>query len=875
MKKYIMMVSCLLAGLCLWAGQAVFVHKNGVVIYDKIVSDVDSLKLQGGTAVFHVDGDGSVKKLKISEIDSLTFGELQEVNADGNIYITYAGNTVEVQNPYYASGLSVVVDGVEVTSAKETISGSNVVVMAATAISGLTYHIGGATSNGSLTMSTDKAFILSLENAEIANQSASSAINILTKKAATVKLVGSNKLSDAENSAVKAALYSKSELIFDEESTGSLEVTGNTKHAIFTSDLFQMNGGQVIVKNAESDGVHCDEFVVNGGSFSVGNAKGDCVDAEKSVVVSDGTLSLMSTADDAKGIKSNGTINILGGSVEMSLSGNGAKGMKTDTADVVIEGGSTVIKLTGTGYYSEAVDTTNIDTSFAAGIKTDAKIQIAGGTLNVSVAGQGGKALKTDGTVTISGGTNILATSGAPVAIDGDNKVSTVLRAGSINITGGENTLSTTADALGAKGMHADGDINITDGTVNVTLKNLFSTFTNASKQADSTMVACIKGEGNVSISGGNITLLATQNGKGINASGKNSVLTIGEKNADNSKLVLSITTQGNTSHSYQYTNEGAARTKFYGNPKGISCGEGTIVINSGKTTINSVANGVVDITAFYEGSGSSSSSSSFNPWGGGSSSSSGSGYKGFRGDTTVTINGGKLIIRNCYEGIEGFRINANGGVTEVVSTDDAWNATSSHISSAASSSSSSSSNPWSGGGFGGGGRGGFGGGGMSSSTGYLTIAGGAHYVYSGGDGIDSNGDLTISGGLVVNNQNGTGGNGIFDKGDNGNTLSASGNAVILGVGGSDMNESFSTSLNNTGYSSISVTNGNTLYVTSGGKVIAALKVKASSKTSAAIFLNNKYSGVSFSTSGTANFDRFEDIDGSAVFYIDPNLYNE
>jgi trimeric autotransporter adhesin len=875
MKKHLLLGGSLLCGLMLFAGETLYIYKGGVVSYDKLVSAVDSIKMKASGVIFNT-ADGN-KTIDIANIDSMTFADVADVSADGNIYIIYnSDNTVEVKNPYYAAGVAISVNGTTASAADQTLSGATVIATSTAGLSDLVYHVQGTTTDGSVTFTTDKQFTLSMENANITS-STSAPICITTTKAATVKLTGSNALVDNANNAYKAALYSKAELTFDASNTGSLSVTGNKKHAIFGDSYVELDGGTIDIVNAASDGIHCDEFVMGAANLTVENTTGDCVDAENTITIGEkaGTINLTSTGDNSKGFNAASNVAVNGGTITMNLSGKGSKGIKTDAAPIDIAGGNTTINLTGTSYYMVSSGD-DADTTFATGVKSDSSIYISGGILNISNAGVAGKALSTDANIVISGGTNTFTTTGTPLTVNYDNNVSSAVKADkNIEISAGTTIINVGSKASGAKGLNADGNFTMTGGSVTVTDDALFSIYT-ASTGADTTFVAAVKAEGNINISAGKLTCTTTQSGKGISASGNTSLMTIGTAGADNANLTINVTTKPNTSYTYTTSGDNA-RTKFTGKPKGIICNNGKLTVNSGTITVNScddglhgynvdITGGFVDVTSAYTGTvSSSSSSSSSRPGGqpGSSSSSSGVYGKGIHADSVLNINGGTVVVRSSYEGFEAYRINATGGVTEVLSNDDGWNASSSSLSSLSSSSSSSSSNPWGGGGM------------TSSSTGYLTITGGAHYVYAAGDGLDSNGDEIISGGLVVVNQNGSGGNGIFDNGDNGYTLSASGDAVILGVGTSDMSVSFSTSLNNTGYSSVSVSNGNMLYVMSGNTVLAALKVKASSSASAAIFINKSYSNVSFSTSGTASLDKFSDIDGSALFYVNTALYNK
>ena len=73
-----------------------------------------------------------------------------------------------------------------------------------------------------------------------------------------------------------------------------------------------------------------------------------------------------------------------------------------------------------------------------------------------------------------------------------------------------------------------------------------------------------------------------------------------------------------------------------------------------------------------------------------------------------------------------------------------------------------------------------------SSSYGYLEVSGGLLYIAAEGDGFDSNGDGVITGGIVLVNGPTSGGNGVFDVGDNNNTLTITG-GIVIGAGTSDM----------------------------------------------------------------------------------------
>jgi len=146
------------------------------------------------------------------------------------------------------------------------------------------------------------------------------------------------------------------------------------------------------------------------------------------------------------------------------------------------------------------------------------------------------------------------------------------------------------------------------------------------------------------------------------------------------------------------------------------------------------------------------------------------------------------IDITKSYEGIEAAKIYVQGGKTCIVSTDDGANAAGDEPTENAITLSSDDIAEFAGpGGFGGGGNQGPNWGGEdSSSYGYLEVSGGLLYIEAEGDGFDSNGDGVITGGIVLVNGPTSGGNGVFDVGDNNNTLTITG-GIVIGAGTSDM----------------------------------------------------------------------------------------
>ncbi len=110
-------------------------------------------------------------------------------------------------------------------------------------------------------------------------------------------------------------------------------------------------------------------------------------------------------------------------------------------------------------------------------------------------------------------------------------------------------------------------------------------------------------------------------------------------------------------------------------------------------------------------------------------------GDDGIHGDKLLQISGGDITINKSYEGVEAAKVEINGGVFKITSSDDGVNGAD-----------GTSSVP-----------------GNASSNCHIIITGGDMLVNAGGDGIDSNGSLLISGGELRVSGSTSGANAALD----------------------------------------------------------------------------------------------------------------
>lgn len=224
--------------------------------------------------------------------------------------------------------------------------------------------------------------------------------------------------------------------------------------------------------------------------------------------------------------------------------------------------------------------TLNVTGNVKHGIKAGEYISVKNATINViSAVGDGISCneyfLMESGTINISG----TGDDGIQCDIDGDSSTGETADhededSGNIYLQGGSITINCAATA--AKGIKAEGDMVITDGTIDVT------TTGNGEWDSDDseTKAACgLAADGNMTINGGTLTLTATgSGGKGMKCDG---LLTVNDG-------TITVKTSGGlyynngTTENTNYTGDTERiSSDYYSSPKGIKAGVKTQSGNS------------------------------------------------------------------------------------------------------------------------------------------------------------------------------------------------------------------------------------------------------------------------------------------------------
>ncbi len=584
MKKIIILLAFTLSVLALAAQNKLLYYSGGHVIYTKTIENVDSVIFTPtGTSTAYTNLNNETPfNFPVLGIDSIVLympalddTNPEQPNEGDWIYITYNnGGAVSVVNPWSGSrGVTITCDGeyVTVNNASDTTTTRTIVVA-------------GTTTNGTLYIAeTNNKFDLRLNGVSITNTSGP-AINVPSDVRVNLFLEDgkTNSLADGSTSSVKAALNCKGSI--EVYGNGTLNVAGNKQHGINSNAHIKINSGTINVTSAVKDGIHANNFKLFGGNVTVSGFGSDGIEAEYAslahanegtIKIMGGTLNVTVANDDGKGLKCD-TLTISDGTINITASGVQSKGMKA--TDLFVAGGNTTITASGAALVSDSVwhcsgikatnmyvtngqlsvtcpssnnaargisvdnlfrmtdgtitlsvagnggsytNSQNIaDTYSAACIKSDAYVDIYGGTLDITCSGTDSKGISCDDVVNLNGGNYTLKATGtdskavkADVTLNVNNGTYTVTCSGqdskgfscdgTINVVGGDITL--TMSGMAAKGFKPDVAFVMNDGTITANISG--ATLVSGTDASNS---VAVKSSGTLTINGGTISATAT-----------------------------------------------------------------------------------------------------------------------------------------------------------------------------------------------------------------------------------------------------------------------------------------------------------------------------------------------------------------------------
>lgn len=348
-----------------------------------------------------------------------------EANSFTNtVVVTFNGDTATVESSN--------------SSIKSNVSGAYVTIdMLSNSVSGVEIIAIGSSSDGGLKIYGDKKFKLTLSGLDVTSKRGP-AINSQCKKRMFLHLTDgtTNRITDianytddaytlpgSYNEDRKGTFFSEGHIIVS--GYGALVAEGKYKHAIVTDGYYyQRPGSTIAITAAAKNALH---------------VKGD--------------------DEDMIGAW------FKGGMFYARVASTAGKGVKCDY-DIVIDGGKFDIETSGNAEY----DSTEADTSSAAGIKSDTHIEINAGELIFKSTGSGGKGINCDGSLTINGGKLNLTTTGKRYEYNRNTTSSpkAIKVDGALIVNGGVTDINVTGASEGSEGVESKSTITFNGGEMMV-----------------------------------------------------------------------------------------------------------------------------------------------------------------------------------------------------------------------------------------------------------------------------------------------------------------------------------------------------------------------------------------------------------------------
>ena len=269
------------------------------------------------------------------------------------IYINFGGENVEVTG--------------KVTGVTVQTSGDHVRVMN---LSGpVKFVVSGHTANGSLKFYGDKRIQVLLNGVDITNPNGAAINNQGSKSMYVVLAEGThNRLQDGTDYVMvgeedqKAALFSEGQMIFSGK--GRLDVFALGRGGIRSDDYIRIRPGvSLYIESSALDGLRANDGIIMDG----------------------GVINVTTSGNGAKGVRSGGVMTVNGGRL------------------IALASGDTRIETTDEGL---------VDTTSCAGLTCDTLLIVNGGTLKFKATGDGGKGINAKHDIVIHGGNTVAVSTG-------------------------------------------------------------------------------------------------------------------------------------------------------------------------------------------------------------------------------------------------------------------------------------------------------------------------------------------------------------------------------------------------------------------------------------------------------------------------------
>ena len=292
----------------------------------------------------------------------------------------------------------------------------------------------------------------------------------------------------------------------------TVNILAATKDGVSCNEYFLMESGELNISGTGDDGIQCDLD----GTTSTGELTDHEDEDTGNIYLEGGTINISVTADAAKGIKcegdmrisetdsstpltvtittsgggvwdsdktktksaaclsADGNMTISGGTLALTSTGAGGKGINAD-GNLTVNGGTTTIKTSGNAVGASSNGTLTVITSSQQldrydsdyksspkGIKVDGIIIVNDGIINVTTSGAGGEGIESKTGISIMGGQVTVNASDDAINASYNDETKGTSGAGDLTISGG----MVYARSTGNDGIDANGNVYIKGGLV-------------------------------------------------------------------------------------------------------------------------------------------------------------------------------------------------------------------------------------------------------------------------------------------------------------------------------------------------------------------------------------------------------------------------
>lgn len=477
---------------------AMFVLVGGAV--------AQTLNIQTGNVTYAVPAAQAGEMIYAEGTTLTVLGKTFGLDAITRMYVDdsdVSDNTVTVL--YDGATATVTVAGNIARYVDPTISGGHVSILQSEDVSDntcgeITYSVSGSSADGEFTLEGSYKATIELRGLTLTNPYGAP-LNIQNGKRIelSVKNGTVNTLVDGLGGTQKGCLVCKGHL--ELKGKGTLNVYGNTAHAIYAKEYIEMKNCTVNVLSAVKDGLNCNQyFMLESGELNIAG-------------IGDDGLQVSFKDDVDREPEDSGSITVAGGVITATVTATAAKGLKAD-GDIIISGGTLDIVTSGGGKW----DAEDLKTKAAACISASGNVSVENGTLVLTSLGSGGKGISCDGDLSVSGGTMTVSTSGGMYAYVNGVEYS--------DYTGNADNLDSDQKSS-PKGLKSDGDVTINGGNIKITTTGTGGEGIESKAVLtvnDGTIVVnsyddCLNSSGHMFLNGGDITVVSTNN-DGIDSNG-------------------------------------------------------------------------------------------------------------------------------------------------------------------------------------------------------------------------------------------------------------------------------------------------------------------------------------------------------------------